>query len=185
MVRDDPSGTSVWAELDRLINRSWPHRRAVHDLPVAAVAIDSGGHHTTSVYTFTTPRLARKVYAIKGRGGPGLAPWPQRVSKGSGALAHPVFVIGVDGLKDALAARLRLAEGPGRWHFPKDRDTQWFEHLTSETRFKRDHPYKAWAPRTSSVRCEVWDTTVYALAALHSLYVSGLRLPPRRSRAFP
>ena len=51
--------------------------------------------------------------------------------------------------------------------------------MTSEravTRFKRGRPYKAWAPRTSSVRCEVWDTTVYALAALHSLYVSGLRL---------
>lgn len=92
----------------------------------------------------------------------------------------PLFVIGVDAAKDALLARLRLAEaGPGYQHFPSERDAEFFRQLTAErvvTRFERCRPIRLWQPRREGERNEVLDTTVYAMAALHGLITMGLQL---------
>ena len=109
------------------------------------------------------------------------APWkpkaaPPLAHQGQGAL----FIVGVDAAKDALFARLKLAEpGPGALHFPMERDAEFFRQLTAErvvTRFARGRPIRLWQPRREGERNEALDTTVYAMAALHGLIAMGLRL---------
>ncbi len=62
----DPSGPRLWSDLDGVLNGTWG------DLSVRAVAVDTGGHHTKMAYEFCRTRLARRIWAIKGRGGPGI-----------------------------------------------------------------------------------------------------------------
>lgn len=178
VIWGDPSGPRVWADLDVALAATNPHARAVADLAIRAVAVDTGGQHTKAAYEYCRTRLHRRVWGIKGRGGPGIPLWPRRPSRTKGKV--PLFVIGVDAAKDALFARLRLAEpGPGYMHFPAERDAEFFRQLTAErvvTRFERGRPIRLWQPRRDGERNEALDTTVYAMAALHGLISMGLQL---------
>lgn len=174
----DPAGAEVWADLDKLLARTWPHSRQIGDMGIRAAAVDSGGHHTSAVYRFCGPRLARRIWAIKGRGGPGVAPWPRKASQVKGGVA-PLFVIGVDGLKDDLASRLKIADaGPGHVHFAADLPPEFFDQLTAEravTRYKAGRPERVWQ-LVKGKRNEALDLFIYASAALHGLAAAGLNL---------
>ena len=174
----DPARPEVWGELDRLLGQRFPSARPVEPLPIAAAAIDSGGSRTPEVMRYAAARAGRRVWAIKGRGGPGIPPWPKRPPRPSAAAPTPVFILGVDGLKTALYARLRLDEaGAGHCHFPADRDLDWYRGLTAE------RPIRRWTKGVakiewlvdSGVRNEPLDCRVYATAALHGLYAQGFR----------
>ena len=67
----DPAKPDVWAALDHDLLRRFDHPRA-GPMPVRGVCVDSGGHWTQRVYQFARERAARNVWAIKGRGGPGV-----------------------------------------------------------------------------------------------------------------
>lgn len=91
------------------------------DLPIRAVAIDTGGHHTKAAYEFCRTRLNRRIWAIKGRGGPGVPVCPRRPTRTNKGKI-PLFIVGVDSVKDAVYARLKLTDpGPGFVHFSRDR----------------------------------------------------------------
>ena len=175
----DPSGPRLWSDLDAMLRTTFPHRRALPDLGIRAVAIDTGGHYTQAAYEFTRTRLGRRIWGIKGRGGMGVPVWPRRptrLAKNKGVL----FSIGVDAAKDVLFARLKLTEpGPGRIHFSKDRDAEYFRQLTSErvvTRYERGRPVRSWQMKREGDRNEVLDCSVYGFAALHGLISMGLQL---------
>lgn len=106
----DPSGPAIWQDLDQVLLGRWRHPRDGADQLLRAACVDSGGHHTAMAYEYARPRLRRRVWAIKGRGGEGLRPWPRRASTRKGGA--PLFIVGVDALKDTLAARLAIEE-PG------------------------------------------------------------------------
>ena len=179
VIWGDPSGPKVWADLDSALYATYAHSRAVPDLSIRAVAIDTGGHHTKAAYEFCRTRLARRIWAIKGRGGPGVPVWPRRPSR-SNKGKIPLFIVGVDAVKDALFARLKLTEaGPGTVHFGSDRDADYFRQLTAEkvvTRYERGRPVRMWQPKREGERNEALDTMVYATAALQGLITMGLRL---------
>ncbi|MGC9420940.1 MAG: terminase gpA endonuclease subunit, partial [Rhodovulum sp.] len=174
----DPSGPRLWSDLDMVLQATFPHPAGV-DLPVRAAAIDTGGHHTKMAYEFCRTRLARRIWAIKGRGGPGIPVWPRRPTRTNKGKI-PLFIVGVDAVKDAVYARLRLTEpGPGAIHFPRRLDADYFRQLTAErvvTRFERGRPIRSWQPKRDGERNEALDTLVYAHAALHGLISMGLRL---------
>jgi phage terminase large subunit GpA-like protein len=136
VIFGDPSGPRVWADLDTALAATFPHARAV--------AVDTVGQHTKAAYEYCRTRLRRRVWGIKGRGGPGVPLWPRRPSRTKGKA--PLFILGVDAAKDALFARLKLAEpGPGTLHFPMERDAEFFRQLTAErvaTRFARGRPIR-------------------------------------------
>jgi phage terminase large subunit GpA-like protein len=179
VIWGDPSGPRVWADLDAALQAVYVHPRAVPDLPIRAVCVDTGGHHTKAAYEFCRTRLARRVWAIKGRGGMGVPVWPRRPTR-SNKGKIPLFIVGVDAVKDALFARLKLPEpGPGFVHFSRDRDAEYFRQLTSEraiTRFEKGRPIRSWQPRREGERNEALDTFVYAMAGLQGLISMGLRL---------
>lgn len=180
----DPSAPHVWNDVDALLQAPMSHSKAVPDLIVRAACVDSGGHHTAAAYDFARRRMSRRIWAIKGRGGAGVQVWPRKPSKGKGNA--PVFIVGVDALKDRLAARLSIeGPGPGYLHFSNTLDVNWFEQLTSEKvriKYTNGRPVRVWMPRAGGVRNEALDCNVYASAALHGLYASGLRLNEEAER---
>ncbi|MDR6955235.1 phage terminase large subunit GpA-like protein [Ancylobacter sp. 3268] len=179
ILHGDTSRTGVWEALDRLLLRRFRHPRAIPDLPVLAVAIDSGGHRTDMVMKFSAERLNRRVWAIKGRGGPGVPPWPKRPPKLRIANLAPVHIVGVDTLKHGLLSRLRIEDGgAGACHWPVDRDYLWFTGLVAERpvrRYTKGIARIEWVP-DPGVRNEPLDCRVYATAALHGLYAAGMSL---------
>jgi phage terminase large subunit GpA-like protein len=171
----DPSAPDLWNELDAYLLTP-TYRLDGTRLPVHAAAIDSGGHYTQQVYKFANARLRRRVYAVKGIGGPGRTAWPKRAStvpKGK------VFIVGVDTAKDIIYARLKMTErGAGFMHFPiKDgkepRDRAYFDQLTAEvvvTKFSKGFAHREYQLPTHR-RNEALDLRVYAYCVLQSLNV--------------
>lgn len=83
----------VWEELDRFLSQTFitaDGRR----LKIICTCIDSGGHFTTQVYRFCKERTARRVFAIKGKGGAEV-PYFNRPST-SNNVKTPLFTVGVD-----------------------------------------------------------------------------------------
>ena len=175
----DPSTPELWAQLDEVLSRKYPHSKEVPDLPIAATCIDSGGHYTDYVINYCHARRLHGIFAIKGVGGVGKPIWPATASK-SYTTKKPVYLIGVNDAKDILMRRLHLEDssGPGIWHFPMDRESDWFEQVTNEVASKKlskGRLIREWVPRKAGVRTEGLDCRVYAYAALRGL-VRNFRL---------
>lgn len=180
----DPSGKQVWTDLDDLLHTPIPHARAVPDLVPRAVCVDSGGHHTSTVYAYCRAHARERYWAVKGRGGPGVPIWPKRAGKGK--VGANVFSVGVDECKSTLYGRLRNTESgaPGYIGFDASLSDSWFTQLTAErvvTRYSKGHPVREWR-LPDKARNEALDCYVYALAALHGLYAMGLDLEREAGR---
>jgi phage terminase large subunit GpA-like protein len=180
IIHGDPAGPDPWDALDRLLMRSFRHPRDVVDLRVLAAAVDSVGHRTSQVMAYSAARLARRIWAVKGKGGPDVPAWPRRPPKPQKATTTPLHIVGVDGLKSQLFARLRIASetGAGVCHFPAERDVTWFAGLMAE------RPVRKWSRGRAriewivdrGVRNEPLDCRVYATAALAGLGAAGFVL---------
>ncbi|MCK5932925.1 MAG: phage terminase large subunit family protein [Fulvimarina manganoxydans] len=174
----DPSGPQVWQRLDEWLRREWASERGP-SLPLRAVCIDTGGHHTRAAYDFCRPRGYRNVWAIKGHNQPGALPWPRQTPKAAPG-APPLFMVGVNALKDTIAARLSIAEpGPGKVHFTGVVPADYFDQLAAERRLTRHVHGRAiasWEKRPGVHRNEALDLFVYCLAALTGLQQRGLNL---------
>jgi phage terminase large subunit GpA-like protein len=180
-----PVEKRAWGDLEKLLERQYLHSTG-DMLPISATCIDTGGHHTKMAYDFCRPRLYKKIWGIKGRGGPGIPVFPRRASRVDAKAGKiTLFIVGVDSAKDALYSRLRLTEhGPGYIHFPTSLDLTYFQQLTGEhviTRFSRGRPIRAWQPKTPDQAVEALDTFVYAMCALHGLSAQGVKIDQSRT----
>lgn len=175
----DPSAPRIWADLDELLAQRFTRVDSV-DMTIAAVCVDSGGHHTQAVYRYCKDRYRRRVYAIKGMAGPGRPVWPKKASRQNIGRVN-LFMVGVDAAKDAVYSRLRITRpGPGFCHFPADRDPDWFAQLVAETvmtKYTKGFPTRVWTKKPGA-RNEALDCRVYAYAALQSLAVVWSRFKP-------
>ena len=164
-VYGDPSSPTVWRDMDSLLDQQF-EREDGSILMVRSTCVDSGGHHTNSVYNFVRPREGKRVFAIKGVGGEGkpLVGKPGRNNIGKIKL----FPVGVDTAKDVLFSRMRIVEpGPGYMHFPLSRSDEYFRQLTAEklvTRYHKGFARREWVKIRP--RNEALDVRVYAMAAL-------------------
>lgn len=177
-IMGDPSRPEIWTQLDENLFKPIPHEM-VNPIQIAAVAIDSGGHHTHSVYQYARERLKRNVIAIKGQS-----------QKGKQAIGKPtivdlnfkgqilkrgarVYPVGSDTIKHVIFSRLKHnTPGPGYIHFHDELDTEYFQQLTSEklvTRYVKGYPIREFQKK-SGARNEALDCFVYAYAALQWLY---------------
>jgi len=194
----DPNNpASVWAELDAiLMTRRYAHALG-GSLAIRATCVDTGGLYSAQAYKFCRARRSRRVWAIKGDSGrEGTKLWPQTPSrKNKGNL--PLYLLGVFAGKESCMSRLRASllarqrgevGGPGYWHFAAVDviGPAYFEELTAETcvvdyagtRGGRatSERRRRWQLRSSSLRNEALDCSVYEYAALHGLLSLGLRL---------
>lgn len=152
---------ATWAELDALLTQRWPHALGGR-IGVDACAVDAGdGVSMPDVTAFCGPRFRRRVVAIKGA--PGASrPAIARANKVKGKAL--LWIVGVDGLKTSLFARLPQA---GSVRFSNSLPEIWFEQLASEravVRYVRGQPQRQFT-RIPGRRAEALDAVIYAMAA--------------------
>ena len=176
----DPSSPAVWQDLDNILSQQF-EREDGKILTIRSACIDSGGHHTNSVYTYVRPREGKRTFAIKGIGGEGKPIVGRPSTNNIGKIR--LFPVGVDTAKELLFSRLRITEpGPGYCHFPLSRNDEYFRQLTAEKQVTRYH--KGFARREfvkTRPRNEALDVRVYAMAALAIL---NLNLTALHNRSF-
>lgn len=165
----------TWCKLEEYLDRELYFEDG-HSLLIACSCIDTGGHFTTQTYKFLKKmeRKNKRIYGIKGMGGPGL-PLIYKLSTNN-SLKVKVFILGVDSGKEILMTRLKTVdEGPGYCHFPinKDRgyDETYIKGLNSEQRviqMKDGRPVMKWVKKTGT-RNEPLDLRNYSTAAAEIL----------------
>jgi phage terminase large subunit GpA-like protein len=181
----DPTGAEVWKQLDLFLARRFEHELAVPAMPISATCVDTGGSATRAAYEYIRTRHGRRIWGIKGASLPNSPAWPKKPSysnKGS----VPLYTIGVDALKDTIAARLPVTSaGAGCIHFPSFLPPHYFAQLTAEvrrTKIVRGRPQRYWEPKIKGSRNEAFDTMVYGLAALTGLITLGTNLEIEKTR---
>lgn len=174
VIMGDPGQNFVWKALDDVLFAEYT-RKDGSKLQIMSTCVDSGGHHTQSVYRYCKEREHHRVWAIKGIGGSGhsFIKRPKRRDQNGVWL----FTIGVDVGKDMVVSRLKATkEQNGYCHFPleedKGYDEEYFKGLTSEhrvTRYKNGQPQIKWELKKGVTRNEPFDLRNYATAALEIL----------------
>ncbi len=166
---------SPWARLTE-----WRRTPMLHvsgkPVPMLAVMIDSGGHHTHAVYAYARAHQHAHVYAVKGMSQGGKAilgkPTDQDVSWRGNKIKNGVklWPIGTDTAKAEIYGRLRTEQpGPGYVHLSRHLPPEVFEQLTSErlvTKYVKGRPRLEWV-KPAGRRNEALDCAVYALAGAH------------------
>ena len=172
VIYGDLKRKSVWDELDAFLSQTFTtaDRR---NLKIICTCMDSGGHFTNQVYRFCKERTARRVFAIKGKGG-AQVPYFNRPSTAN-SFKTPLFTIGVDTGKAILYQRLAVQEeGANYCHFPKEKDRgyteEYFRGLTAEKMvmtYKKGKAQYVWMLKDKGYRRnEPLDIRNYATAAL-------------------
>ncbi len=178
VIHGDPASQQTWDKADELLRGRYRHAGGGM-LGISAAFVDSGGHHTQEVYTFTQARQHRNVYAIKGdankKNRPIVGNKPTIIGydkRGKTDRRGPkLWIIGTDTAKDYLQARWKLAQGPGAMHFSQALPESWFKGLTAEYRtsgYKRGRKVSWWEQKKGEPN-EPLDLTVYNLAAAFML----------------
>ena len=171
-----PGRGEVWSLLDGFLAQTWKHELGI-DRRVVSVCVDSGGHFTQNVYSYTKRRQGRRYFAVKGLGGYGKS-FIGKPSKNNKQRAT-LIPLGVDTAKELIYARLEIDDpGPGYIHFHEKCDDEYFKELTAErhiTKYSRGFPTKVWVKKEGQ-RNEALDCEVYALAAFTLLNANMERL---------
>ncbi len=172
VIYGDLKLTPVWNELDMFLSQTFTTADG-RKLKIICTCVDSGGHFTNQVYRFCKARTARRVFAIKGKGGANI-PYYNKPSTGN-SVKTPLFTIGVDTGKAILYQRLAVQEeGANYCHFPKEKDrgyTQgYFKGLTAEKMvmtYKKGKAQYVWTLKDGGFkRNEPLDIRNYATVAL-------------------
>lgn len=166
---------SPWAQLTDY-RRTIVLHASGRQVPLLAVFIDSGGHHTQQVYSYARNHQHSHVHAIKGASIAGKAilgkPTDQDVNWRGQKIKRGVklWPIGTDTAKAVIYGRLRIADpGPGYVYLSKQMSGEVFDGLTAErliTRYIKGHARLEWV-KPAGRRNEPLDGAVYALAAAH------------------
>lgn len=179
----------VWDELDRFLSQTFTTADGRH-LKIICACVDSGGHFTTQVYRFCKERTARRVFAIKGKGGAEV-PYFNRPSTANN-IKTPLFTVGVDTGKALLYQRLAVQEeGPNYCHFPREKDRgytqEYFKGLTAEKMvisYKRGKAQYVWTLKDGGYkRNEPLDIRNYATVALE--IANPILKPPEHDTTTP
>ena len=174
IILGKPDQQSTWDSLDDKLAQVW-HFANGKGLIIACTGIDSGGHFTDEVYKYCKKNEYRRVFALKGMGGPGL-PLIHKVTRTEKERAV-LIILGVDSGKSTIMGRLKMKEvGDGYCHFPVDEskgyDRDYFKGLISEKktfRYSKGVKRVYWETISEHVRNEPLDLRNYATAALKVL----------------
>jgi phage terminase large subunit GpA-like protein len=169
ILRGDPDGAEVWAELDSLLDQHYEHETGQY-LGIVCTLVDAG-YKTKRVYEFCKTRWGQHIFPCIGRPNgpglirPGITTRPTKLANGCS-----LYTVGVDTLKEHIYRCLRVDRpGPGYCHFPADArwDDEYFAQLVAEKIVVRTKGYrqtKVW--EKTRERNEALDLEVYAEAAL-------------------
>lgn len=174
VIYGDPMRQETQDELTSRIYQVYEHPSG-KKIPVSFTGVDSG-YLTDTVYLYTKGHKRKRVFAMKGQGGPTraavLAPTNVKIGmRGRGRVK--LFVLGVDQIKEQIYKDLMVAEpGPRYCHFPLEYPPEYFDQLTAEEmikRKKRGRLTKEWRLRRGIDRNEALDIRVYCYAGIKIL----------------
>jgi len=168
-IHGDPGRDETWQELDRFLWQGFEHQSG-QKLRIECTAIDSGGHHTESVYKYCKVRAGRRVFPVRGGNVAGM-PLVTRPTMHN-RYRVKLFTLGVDAGKDIIYSRLRIpTAGPGYVHLPEWTDLEYVHQLTAERSVRKYVKGRGAVRQWVKIRerNEALDLAVYALAALHIL----------------
>lgn len=171
---DDPE---TWQRLDDVINHVYRFADGI-GLTICMTFVDEGGHFTQDVRLQCRARIGKKVFCIKGRGGPDIPytspPKTQKIIIGGKAVGTCwQYQIGVDSGKQIIMDNLRVeTPGPHYCHFPKrdDYGATYFNGLLSERYVFKSNRKNGWGWEKipGHERNEPLDCRNYAMAAFKS-----------------
>ena len=168
----DPTGPRLWTQVEEQLLRRFRHPLG-GDFGVEAAAIDSG-YATQHVYDFAgkAKQMHRPWYAVKGVPGDGKTMW--KLSQMKFKQGNQLFLVGTDTAKNVIYSRYQVLDyGPGYIHIPTRYELPYCEQMTSHKVrlvYNKGMAKREWF-KADGVRDEALDTTVYALAARHSVSV--------------
>ena len=161
----------VWNQLAEIVDERFYRSDGV-EYAIQKMAIDSGGHNTTHVYSFCRRYYASRVIPIKGMDHMKVAIAQPKKTRSNKVGSIGVWGVGVSFLKLELYAHLRLEKDsddiPPPWycHFPEYPE-HYFRGLTAEElvtkKTKQGYEKQEWVKIYS--RNEQLDCRVYARAA--------------------
>lgn len=174
VIMGRPDTEEVWQRLDDVVDHVYKFANGT-GLKISVTLVDSGGHYTQEVYAACRKRYTKRVFAIKGRGGPDIpfVGLPTRVPlRDNKKITCWLYTIGVDAGKSKIMQKLKVQEpGANYSHFPRgDRgyDATYFSGLISErlvlTRTRRGDTW-VWEKIPGHERNEPLDCRNYANAA--------------------
>lgn len=175
-----PAGSqgSPWNRIDEIRRTPLLHASGCAIMQ-SAYGIDAGGSNTQDVYNYGSARRGLHCVVLHGATRPnrpiiGMA--PKKVDIEWGGTKTPggveLWEVGTDVAKDYLLLdRMKLADGPGAMHFPKDIDPSWFDQLVAErmvVTYRNGRAVRKWV-NPPGVRNEATDLSVYNLAMAYKL----------------
>lgn len=175
VIMGRPDEPSVWKQLDaEVINKTFRFADGL-GLTVSRTFVDEGGHFTQHVRLQCRAREGKRVYPIKGRGGPSVPytapPKKQKIAINKRTIGNCwCYQIGVDAGKQLIMDNLRVQEQGAKYcHFPRRTDygEAFFKGLLSEHlvyKKERKQPW-AWEKIPGHERNEALDCRNYANAA--------------------
>jgi len=170
-IYGDLTARTFWLSLASSFRKTYRNKDGtIFDVKMAC--IDSGGHFTSEVYSFSKSVGLRFAVPIKGANvaGKPVATFPRKRSKDGVYLTF----VGTDTAKDLIYFRSQQFDpGEGYIHFPVEDwcSLEYFAQFSAETRKKvytKGRPSFQWVCK-NGVRNEAWDCYVYALAAIRIL----------------
>jgi phage terminase large subunit GpA-like protein len=198
-IQGDPGLEDVWKKLDAFVYMRVLHWENGECTRPRMIFIDSGGHKTTEVYKYCKKRHPR-VFAIKGREGPGKTIITASKRRQS-AIGNWLVMVGSDTLREEFHSRMRVENpGPGFCHFPMGPgelsthgyDESYFEQLTCEQRIlrydKQGFAQYEWTKnRTESndylmCRCYARAALEYLKLPIDTMKRDTLKIPPETIR---
>lgn len=191
IIMGRPDNPETWSSLDDVIEHIYYFKDGA-GLRISMTFVDEGGHFTQDVRLQCQARISKKVFAIKGRGGPNIPytapPKKQKIvvkKKAVGTCWQ--YQLGVDSGKQIIMDDLKVQTPGSKYcHFPKrdDYGPDFFTSLLSEHlvyKKERRQPW-VWEKIPGHERNEALDCRNYALAAFKTL-PSNLDAIDRRIKA--
>lgn len=180
VIMGRPDDETTWEALDQIIDKVYRFSDGI-GLRISATFVDEGGHFTQEVRMRCKARESKKVFCIKGIGGPDVPytapPKQQKILVDQIAVGSCwQYQIGVDAGKTKIMDNLRVQTPGARYcHFPRNDlyGKRYFEGLLSETLIydaTKKQPW-IWKKIPGHERNEPLDCRNYANAAFKSLPV--------------
>jgi phage terminase large subunit GpA-like protein len=197
VINSNPQLDKTWDELEALYDTEMYFQNGT-GLMIAAMCIDTGGHHTNNVYKFikSMAKKNKNIYGVKGYSNtPGIPLLHKKTkvdiknSKDVVIDHTDIWILGVDAGKEDITSWLKLTEaGPGYCHFPDNKDRgynqTYMQGITSEEKVQKlvKNKLKIVWVKKAGVRNEPLDLRNYAYAAVEILNPNWTNLENKLER---
>lgn len=177
VLMGDPSGPAIWEDLDAYLDQAFTNNEG-RKYMIQAGCIDTGGHHTNSVYAYCKRSYRRRIWATKGASDQQAPIWPRRPSRNNKGKVD-LYIVNTNAVKAQVYSRLKAEPpGPGTMHFPLGYEQAYFDMLTAETpvpRYRAGRVKIEWKLK-AHVRNEALDCRVLAYLATQGLGAAGFKM---------